>query len=61
MDVIPAPGVPGPDYEDEILDAGWLPQPEAVAPEPESHPPASPSAAREDADAFLQTVYRNQS
>ena len=48
-------------YDDAVLNAGWLPQPESVAPEPETHPPVSSPAAREDAEAFIKSIYRSQS
>lgn len=48
------------DYDDDVLDAGWVPQPEAVAPEPAAHPPRPSRVASEDADAFLDGVYRSQ-
>jgi len=46
------------DYDDAVLDAGWLPLPETVSPEPLTHPPRPSHAARDDAEAFLQGVYR---
>ncbi|MBS0510212.1 MAG: hypothetical protein JSR42_03375 [Proteobacteria bacterium] len=48
-------------YDDEVLNAGWLPPgliphlEELVAP---VHPPRKPPP--EDVDAFLQAIYRNQ-
>lgn len=50
------------DYDDEILDANWMPRPEAIlravrsAASDETHPPAG----SEDAEAFLRAIYRNQ-
>ena len=49
-----------PDYDDHVLDAGWLPCPEAVSPEPDVHPPKPSAAAHEDADAFIQGIYRSE-
>lgn len=49
-----------PDYDDEVLDAGWVPPPEAVAPEPDAHPPVPNQAASRAADEFLDVVYRSQ-
>lgn len=48
-------------FEDEVLNAGWLPQPEARL-EPHAHDHArsegpNPGA---DAEAFLRALYRNQ-
>ncbi|THF62844.1 hypothetical protein E6C76_16375 [Pseudothauera nasutitermitis] len=50
-------------YDDEVLDAGWLPRPE-IAPRLQEH---AAEAAREprmpppmDVEAFLAAVYRNQ-
>lgn len=43
-------------YVDEVLNAGWLPQPEARL-EVHSHVDAVPT---DDADAFLSALYRNQ-
>jgi hypothetical protein len=47
------------DYGDEVLDAGWLPQPEAALAS------RRPSVARShtavsDPDAFLRDIYRSQ-
>ena len=49
-------------FEEEVLNAQWLPQPLAlqlglqnVAPDPEPH-----HAAAVDAEAFLRTVYLSQ-
>ncbi|MFH1816053.1 MAG: hypothetical protein ABIF28_18070 [Pseudomonadota bacterium] len=47
------------DYGDEVLDAGWLPQPEAALAS------RRPSVARShtavsDPDAFLRDIYRLQ-
>ncbi|MCB1959485.1 MAG: hypothetical protein KDE68_02995 [Rhodocyclaceae bacterium] len=47
-------------YDDAVLNAGWLPQPESVSPEPAGHPPVSSPAAEEDAEAFLKSIYRSQ-
>jgi hypothetical protein len=49
-------------FEDEVLNAGWLPQPEARL---ETHPHLEqhekrPAVAAADADAFLRALYRNQ-
>ncbi|PTD95888.1 hypothetical protein [Pseudothauera lacus] len=52
---------PEPAYDDEILDAGWLPRPEPGLQQvehcrtPERHLPPP-----EDIDAFLAAMYRNQ-
>lgn len=43
-------------FVDEVLNAGWLPQPEARL-EVHSHVDGVPAAA---ADDFLRTLYRNQ-
>jgi len=44
------------EFVDEVLNAGWLPQPEARL-EVHSHVDGVPAAA---ADDFLRTLYRNQ-
>jgi hypothetical protein len=45
-------------FVDEVLNAGWLPRPEARL---ELHEPvAKPVAAAVDVDEFLRTLYRNQ-
>ena len=52
----------GPRYDDEILDASWLPRPDAPlkvirsAARDEEHPPVED----EEAEAFLDAIYRNQ-
>ncbi|MCB1909330.1 MAG: hypothetical protein KDH15_18350 [Rhodocyclaceae bacterium] len=49
-------------YDDEVLDASWLPRPDAPlkvirsAARDEEEPPV----ADEEADAFLDAIYRNQ-
>lgn len=48
------------DYDDAVLDSGWLPCPETVSPEPPMHPPRPSRVARDDADAFLQGIYRSE-
>lgn len=48
------------DYDDAVLDSGWMPQPDAVSPEPPSHHPRPSDVARDDADVFLDIVYRSQ-
>jgi hypothetical protein len=48
------------EYDDAVLDAGWLPQPDSVSPEPQGHPPRPSRAARDDADAFIKAIYRSQ-
>ena len=51
-----------PEYGDEVLDASWLPRPEGPlkvirsAARDEGHPPV----ADEEAEAFLDAIYRNQ-
>lgn len=45
-------------FVDEVLNAGWLPQPEARL-EMHSHADAATSAAVEP-DEFLRNLYRNQ-
>lgn len=47
------------EFVDEVLNAGWLPQPEArlATHEQETHPDRTPTV---DADEFLRTLYRNQ-
>ncbi|WP_227815401.1 hypothetical protein [Nitrogeniibacter aestuarii] len=49
-----------PDYDDEVLDAGWVPPPEALSVEPEGHPPVPNEAASKQVDDFLDVVYRSQ-
>lgn len=49
-----------PEYDDEVLDAGWVPPPEAIAMEAEGHPPVPNQAASEQVDQFLDVVYRSQ-
>lgn len=45
-------------FVDEVMNAGWLPQPEARL---EMHAHADPRPARVvDADEFLRALYRNQ-
>lgn len=50
-------------YDDEVLNAGWLPRPEAslqlaqIEHEPHKEPQAPPIA---DIEAFLEAMYRNQ-
>lgn len=47
------------EFVDEVLNAGWLPQPEAqLALHP--HLTQGKPAAPLDADEFLRTLYRNQ-
>lgn len=60
MDKKDKPTEVGEEYDEEVLNAGWMPQPEDVAPEPDAHAPDSAPAAEEDADAFLESVYRSQ-
>ena len=60
MDKKDKPAEAGEQYDEEVLNAGWMPQPEAVAPQPGAHQPVSSPAAEEDADAFLESVYRSQ-
>jgi len=48
------------EYDDEVLDAGWVPPLEAIAPEPDVHPPVPSRTVGTDADAFLEVVYRSQ-
>jgi len=51
-----------PRYGDEVLDANWLPRPDAPlkvvrsAARDEGHPPV----ADDEAEAFLDAIYRNQ-
>jgi hypothetical protein len=45
-------------FVDEVLNAGWLPQPEARL-EMHAHADDSPSATVEP-DEFLRNLYRNQ-
>lgn len=47
------------DYGDEVLNAGWLPQPEAAQATRRASP-ARPRSAVADPDAFLRDVYRAQ-
>lgn len=54
------PAEAGEQYDEEVLNAGWMPQPETVAPQPDAHPQGSSPATEEDADAFLESVYRSQ-
>ena len=63
MDPEADPEQPAPEpYDDEILDANWMPRPEAPlrvirsAARDEGHPPTEP----EEAEAFLEGIYRNQ-
>jgi len=44
-------------YDDEVLDAGWVPPPEAAA-MPAAVGPATPAGAA--VDEFLEIVYRSQ-
>lgn len=44
-------------FVDEVLNAGWLPQPEARL---EVHAHTDKPAPDTDADAFLRDLYRNQ-
>ncbi|QID16497.1 hypothetical protein G3580_01970 [Nitrogeniibacter mangrovi] len=61
MDSHDKPGITGAaDYDDDVLDSGWMPMPEAVAPEPAAHPPGPNRAACDDADAFLRGIYRSE-
>jgi len=47
------------DYGDEVLDAGWLPQPEAAL--ASRRPPvARAHTAVSDPEAFLRDIYRSQ-
>ncbi|ATE61405.1 hypothetical protein [Thauera sinica] len=48
-------------YDDEVLNAGWLPPglvPRLAEAVPAPHPPRKPPP--EDVDAFLRAIYRNQ-
>lgn len=54
------PAEAGEQYDEEVLNAGWMPQPETVAPQPDAHPSGSSPETDEDADAFLESVYRSQ-
>lgn len=45
-------------FVDEVMNAGWLPQPEARL-EVHSHTD-KPAVSGADADAFLRDLYRNQ-
>jgi hypothetical protein len=47
------------DYGDEVLNAGWLPQPEASTSGVRVQP-SRPRSAVDDPDAFLRDVYRLQ-
>ncbi len=49
-------------YDEEVLNANWLPQPELArqAREIEARRGRRKPAQPEDVDAFLQSVYRNQ-
>lgn len=47
------------DYGDEVLNAGWLPQPEAALAARRVQP-SRPRSAVADPDAFLRDVYRSQ-
>lgn len=46
-------------YGDEVLNAGWLPQPEAATGGVRAQP-NRPRSAVDDPDAFLRDVYRLQ-
>jgi hypothetical protein len=50
-----------PTYDEEVLNAGWLPQPE-VMPQLQEHiaEPAEHMPPPEDVEAFLEAVYRYQ-
>jgi hypothetical protein len=47
------------DYGDEVLNASWLPQPEAALAGRRTQP-SRPRSAVADPDAFLRDVYRSQ-
>jgi hypothetical protein len=48
-------------YDDEVLNASWLPQPElALQLQEHDHEAARQMPPPEDVEAFLQAVYRNQ-
>ncbi len=47
------------DYGDEVLNASWLPQPEAMLAAHRSQP-SRPRSAIADPDAFLRDIYRSQ-
>lgn len=47
------------DYGDEVLDSGWLPQPEAAL-ACRRPPVARARATMSDPDAFLRDIYRLQ-
>ena len=51
-------------YDDEVLNAGWMPQPlpqlAVQSHEREHHAPAPCPAALADVEKFLQEMYRNQ-
>ncbi|THF59391.1 hypothetical protein [Pseudothauera rhizosphaerae] len=53
--------IEAPAYDDEVLNASWLPQPE-VAPQLQEHPTAEVRRMPppEDVEAFLKAVYRYQ-
>lgn len=46
-------------FVDEVLNAGWLPQP-AERLEVHAHAAAAPAAAALEPDEFLRNLYRNQ-
>lgn len=50
-----------PAYDDEVLDAGWLPQPEeALQLQEHSAETAEHMPPPEDVEAFLEAMYRYQ-
>ncbi len=51
-----------PEYGDEVLDANWLPRPEGPLKVIRSaaRDEGQPRVADEEADAFLDAIYRNQ-
>lgn len=53
---------PTPEYDDEILDANWLPRPDAPlkAVRSAARDEVKPRVIDDEADAFLDAIYRNQ-
>lgn len=47
-------------YDDEVLNAGWLPQPQLALQTVETEQPARPARAAIDPDAFLRAAYLYQ-
>lgn len=47
-------------FEDEVLNAGWLPRPEVQLGLQEVKPGVGPTAAEIDAEAFMKQLYASQ-